>query len=102
MRTDYLLGRLKQLQIRFPRFISDVRRGELVMDVEFYLEDVAIDAAQTLLDHGVTAVHRMDRPKVVCLQLPSVFEQHQDTTVVELLYQFLHEKTKGEIKIERG
>ncbi len=95
MEADYLLGRMKQLQMSFPGFVSDVRRGELVLDIEFYLEDIAIDASHALLDDGITAVHRMDRPRVISLQLPSLIEQGQEALVVDVLHCFLRYKIGG-------
>lgn len=91
--ADFLFGRLKQLQMRYPRLIGDVRHGNLVVDVEFYLEDVAIDATHCLLDAGITAVHRMDSPKVMSLQLPSLLDQQQGPLVINLLDRFLRRKT---------
>jgi hypothetical protein len=96
--ADFLLGRLKQLQTRYPRLIGDVRRGNLVVDVEFYLEDVAIDATHTLLDAGITAIHRMNSPKIMSLQLPSLIDQQQEPLVIDLLNRFLGERTGGSVR----
>lgn len=98
--TDLLFGRLKQLQTRYPRLIGDVRHGNLVVDVEFYLEDVAIDATHCLLDAGITAVHRMDNPKVMSLQLPSLIDQQQERLVIDLLDRFLREGTRGSVRVK--
>jgi len=99
-KPDFVFGRLKQLQTRYPRLISDVRRGELVVDAKFYLEDVAIDATHVLLDAGITAVHRMNNPKVMSLQLPSLIGQQQELLVIDLLDRFLRERTSGSIRAE--
>ena len=88
-KSDLVLGRLKQLQTRYPRLISDVRVDELVVDVELFLEDLAIDATYTLLNAGISAVHRMNRPKTLSLQLPSLLDQHQEQTAIEHLDHFL-------------
>lgn len=96
--ADFLFGRLKQLQMRYPRFIGDVRHGNLVVDVEFYLEDVAIDATHDLLDAGITAVHRMDSLKVMSLQLPSLIDQQQELLAIDLLDRFLRERTSGSLR----
>jgi hypothetical protein len=93
--SDFVLGRLKQLQTRYPRLISDVRLGELVVDVELFLEDLAIDATHALLDAGITAVHRMSAPRILSLQLPSLFEQHQEQLAIEHLDRFLRQWTRG-------
>jgi hypothetical protein len=87
--TDHLLGRLKQLQTRYPALIRDVCSGELVVTVEFYLADVAIDATHYLLEAGVTAVHRMDRPQATSFQLPSLVAQDQIPFAVRTLDAFL-------------
>jgi hypothetical protein len=91
---DYLLGRLKQLQTRRPHVIRGITRSQLVLDVEFYREDTAIDATHQLLDHGITAVHRMNAPRVLSLQLPSLLDQRQGAAVVELLDAFLESREK--------
>jgi hypothetical protein len=96
--ADLIFGHLKQLQIRYPRLISDVRWGKLVVDAEFYLEDVAIDATHCLLDAGITAVHRMNSPKVMSLQLPSLIDQQQELLVIDLLDRFLREGMGGASK----
>jgi len=92
--ADRLFGRLRQLQTRRPQLISDISRTDLVVDVSFFLEDIAIDATQRLLDGGITAVHRMDTPKTMSLQLPSVVEQRQGEEIVQLLDEFL--KARGQ------
>lgn len=93
-KSDLVLGRLKQLQTRYPRLISDVQVDELVVDVELFLEDLAIDAAYTLLNAGISAVHRMNRPKILSLQLPSLLDQHQEQVAIEHLDRFLRTWTQ--------
>ncbi len=89
LQSDHLLGRLKQLQTRYPTLVRDVCTRELVVTVEFYLADVAIDAAYGLLEAGITAVHRLDNPKIVSLQLPSLIDQGQMSLAVSVLDRFL-------------
>lgn len=91
--SDHLLGRLKQLQTRYPTLIRDVCASELVVTVEFYLADVAIDAAYCLLEAGVTAVHRLDRPQGMSLQVPSLLEQDQIPLAIQTLDSFLQQCT---------
>jgi acetylornithine/succinyldiaminopimelate/putrescine aminotransferase len=92
---DHLLGRLKQLQTRYPALIRDVCASELVVTVEFYLADVAIDAAFCLLEAGVTAVHRMDRPHGMSFQVPSLLEQDQIPLAIRTLDAFLQQYTRA-------
>ena len=91
--SDHLLGRLKQLQTRYSTLIRDVCASELVVTVEFYLADMAIDATYCLLEVGVTAVHRMDRPHSMSFQLPSLLEQDQIPLAIQTLDQFLQQYT---------
>jgi acetylornithine/succinyldiaminopimelate/putrescine aminotransferase len=91
--SDHLLGRLKQLQTRYSILIRDVCASELVVTVEFYLADMAIDATYCLLEVGVTAVHRMDRPHSMSFQLPSLLEQDQIPLAIQTLDQFLQQYT---------
>jgi acetylornithine/succinyldiaminopimelate/putrescine aminotransferase len=91
--SDHLLGRLKQLQTRYSTLIRDVCAGELVVTVEFYLADMAIDATYCLLEAGVTAVHRMDRPQGMSFQVPSLLEQDQIPLAIQTLDDFLRQYT---------
>ena len=93
--SDLFLGRLKQLQTRYPRLISDVRQGDLVIDIEFFLEDLALDATHVFLDAGISAVHRMGRPRTLSLQLPSLLDQHQEQSAIGYLDHFLRNCTRS-------
>ncbi len=95
--NDRLLGRLKQLQTRYPALIREVSSENLVMTVEFYLADVAIDATYCLLKAGVTAVHRLDCPRNMSLQVPSLVVQHQVSLVVQILDVFLRRLTLAKL-----
>ncbi|MGQ9599419.1 MAG: hypothetical protein ACUVWZ_08370 [Anaerolineae bacterium] len=94
VQADHLLGRLKQLQIRYPRLLRDVRASPLSMDIEFFLADLAIDATHSLLEAGITAVHRMDRPQLMSIQLPSLLAQGQVPLVIQVLDRFLRQYTR--------
>jgi|GEM_PF-3051535 4-aminobutyrate aminotransferase-like enzyme len=91
---DELLGRLRQLQTRYPALIRDIRVAPLHIDIEFYLVDLAIDAAHCLLEQGITAVHRMQLPQVISLQLPSLFAQRQTALLFRVLDRFLRQRTR--------
>ena len=93
--SDHLLGRLKQLQTRYPTLIRDVCSTELVVIVEFYLADVAIDATYCLLQAKVTAVHRMDRPQEMSFQIPSLLAQDQIPLAIRTLDGFLQQYTRA-------
>ena len=93
--SDHLLGRLKQLQTRYPTLIRDVCSTELVVIVEFYLADVAIDATYCLLQAKVTAVHRMDRPQEMSFQIPSLLAQDQVPLAIRTLDSFLQQYTRA-------
>jgi len=89
--SDRILGRLKQLQSRYSQFIANVARRGLVVDVEFYLEDLSMEATHAVLTAGITAVHRLDAPRVMSLQLPSLLAQNQGQQVVDVLDAFLRQ-----------
>ena len=74
---EWLIGALTQLQARYPAFIRRLSLGELSIDIGFYIEDMAMDCAQALLDQGITVVHRLDRPRTISLQIPSLTVQKQ-------------------------
>ena len=92
--SDLFLGRLKQLQTRYPRLIRDVRQGNLVADVEFFLEDLAIDGTYSLLDAGISVVHCMDRPRILSLQVPSLLDQRQEQSAIDYLDRCLRDWTR--------
>ena len=99
---DLLLGRLKQLQTRYPALLRDVYASELIVTIEFYLVDVAIVATQFLLESGITAVHRLDLPLRVCVQMPSLFAQSQCLLVPRVLDYFPVCPTWREITWQQG
>ncbi len=74
---EWLIGALTQLQARYPAFIRRLSLGELSIDIGFYIEDMAMECAQALLDQGITVVHRLDRPRTISLQIPSLTVQKQ-------------------------
>jgi hypothetical protein len=84
--TDGLL----RLQGQYSSFIHRLSSTHLVMDIHFYHEEIAMECAQAFLDAGITAVHRLDRPRVVSLQLPSLVAQAQTAKAIETLEAFLH------------
>lgn len=88
---EHLLGRLKQLQTRYPALLRDVYASELIVTVEFYMADLAIGAAQFLLESGITAVHRLDHPLRVCVQMLSLLAQSQVSLVTPVLDTFLRQ-----------
>ncbi len=85
MLTDGFL----RLQGRFPSLIRRLSSTPLVMDIHFYHEEIAMECAQTFLDAGITALHRLDHPLVVSLQLPSLIAQSQTVKAIEILETFL-------------
>lgn len=78
-----------RLQTRFPTLVRSFNVSELYVDVVFYIEDLAIQGSQALLDAGVTAVHRLDHPKVISFQIPSLKVQQQYKVAVKTLAHFL-------------
>ncbi len=98
LELDELLGRLKQLQTRYPSLIRDVRAGPLYVDIEFYLVDLAIDATHALLEHGITAVHRMRLPCVTSLQVPSLSLQEQMALLLQTLDTFLRQRSGSSLQ----
>jgi len=91
---EWLIGALTQLQARYPAFIRRLSLGELSIDIGFYVEDMAMECAQALLDKGITVVHRLDRPRTIILQIPSLTVQKQAQQAHQTLEGFfkLHSK----------
>ncbi len=88
-KMEWLLGALTQLLVRYPTLVRDIEHTDLTVDIVFYIEDPAIDCSHLLLDAGITAIHRLDRPRVVSLQLPSILTQDQVQHVVQTIGMFL-------------
>lgn len=88
--TDGLL----RIQGQYSSLIRRFSSTQLVMDIHFYHEEIAMECAQAFLDAGITAVHRLDRPRVVSLQLPSLAAQSQTSQALETLEAFLRRFTK--------
>ncbi len=88
----WLIGALTRLQARYPAFIRRLTRNELTIDIGFYVEDLAIECAQSLLDEGITAVHRLDNPRTISLQIPSLLAQNQIQQAHLLLERFFYQR----------
>ncbi len=95
LQSDHLLGRLKQLQTRYPALIRDVRVNGLLAELEFYLPGLAIDTTACLLEARVTAAHQMDHPQIVSFQFPSLLAQDQIPLAIKTLDAFLQQRASG-------
>ncbi|MGQ9584872.1 MAG: hypothetical protein ACUVXG_05675 [Anaerolineae bacterium] len=93
--SDRFVGSLTRLLVRYPAVIRHLRSDELTAELIFYVEELAMECAQLLLDAGITAVHRLDRPRVVSLQIPSLLAQHQTDKAVDILDAFLRAHATG-------
>ena len=91
---EWLIGALTQLQARYPAFIRRLSLGELSIDIGFYVEDMAMECAQALLDKGITVVHRLDRPRTISLQIPSIMVQKQAQQAHQTLEGFFKQFSK--------
>lgn len=91
---EWLIGALTQLQARYPAFIRRLSLGELSIDIGFYVEDMAMECAQALLDKGITVVHRLDRPRTISLQIPSLTVQKQAQQAQQTLEGFFKQFSK--------
>lgn len=87
--ADAFLGRLKQLQTRYPHLLAGVHRRGLLIELAFFVEEAAIDASYYLLDRGITAIHRLDAPKYCVLQWPSLAAQGQPAQALAALDAYL-------------
>ena len=92
---EWLIGALTQLQARYPAFIRRLSLGELSIDIGFYVEDMAMECAQALLDKGITVVHRLDRPRTISLQVPSLTVQKQAQQAHQTLEGFFRFHSKS-------
>ncbi len=99
MQSDQLIDDLLRLQTRYPELLWRLRAAPGGIDIEFFLEELAMDCAVELQkapittakpsDKGVTAVYSPERARVVCLGFsPSLLaETHKG--IIETLEIFL-------------
>ncbi len=91
--SDWLWETLTQLQTRYPTIIRQVEGTDLSVDIVFYIEDLAMECVQALLDAGITAIHRLDRPRVISLQIPSLEVQDKAEEAVKVIEAYLKATT---------
>lgn len=91
--SEWLWEALAHLQTRYPSLIRHVEGGDLTVDVIFYIEDMAMECVQALLDAGITAIHRLDRPRVISLQIPSLEVQDKAEEAVKVIDAYLQAST---------
>ena len=87
--SEQLFENLSHFAIRYPALIYHTLRTNLTLEIVFFIEDIALECCQSLLDSGITAICRMNNPRVVSLQLPSLIAQEQSSQVIEILDGFL-------------
>lgn len=88
-------GALTRLVARYPTLIRHLSRMDLTVDITFYIEELAMECTQSLLDAGITTVHRLDRPRVISVQLPSLLAQHKTKEAIQTLDTFLRVSSPG-------
>lgn len=99
---EYLFSALHHLSARYPHLVKRISNIHLVIEIEFFHEETALECAQSLLDHGISAVHRLDRPKCVSLQRPSIDNQNQYHLLVETLEAYLRPLVPYGAGIKKG
>ena len=98
----WLIGALTQFHARYPQIIRRLSPGDLSIEIDFYVEEMAIYCAQALLDVGITAIHRLDHPRTVSLQLPSLLAQDQVLLAQQTLKAFFEARISGSKKHGRA
>ena len=83
------LDELLRLEARYPTLVRRLQYTELFVDIEFYLEEMAMECAQAFLDAEITCIHRMDRPNIASIQLPSLIVQNLADKAIRVLDSFL-------------
>jgi hypothetical protein len=91
---DWFIDALTRLQSRYPTFIRKLSLGDLSVDIGFYIEDIAMDCAQSLLDNGITVVHRLDQARTISIQLPSLLVQNKILQAHTTLEEFFMNKSQ--------
>ena len=91
---DWFIGALTRLQSRYPSLIRRLSLGDLSVDIGFYIEDVAMDCAQSLLDNGITVVHRLDQARTISIQIPSLLVQDKVLQAHDTLEAFFNYKSQ--------
>lgn len=74
---DYLLGRLAEVQARYPEHLAEVRGRGLLIGVEFAEEDVGGLVIAGLAQRRILAGYTLNNPKVVRFEPPLVITREQ-------------------------
>jgi hypothetical protein len=87
--AEQLFGSFSRLLARYPSVIRSLHHTDLTIDLELYNEEAALECARALLDAGISALHRLDQPRLVSLQMPSLIAQQQGQVAGEALEGYL-------------
>ena len=88
MQIDRLIDDLLRLQTRYPSLIWRLRQNDGV-EIEFYLEELALDCANILRMEGITADHLSTQPRVVCLSGAHTFSNQIRNQLIASIESFL-------------
>ncbi len=101
MQFDKLIDDLLCLQTRYPELIWRLRDKAGEIEIEFFLEELALDCTAELqkftsadtnpAECEFAAVSSPERPRVVCLVFPAGLSSKTRGTVTEILKSFLEE-----------
>jgi putrescine aminotransferase len=77
VKGNLLLHGLRDIQLRYPKLISDVRGLGLMIGVEFDDADIGKLIISALLQNGVLAAYTLNNPKVMRFEPPLVISEVQ-------------------------
>jgi len=93
MQIDRLIDDLLRLQTRYPSLIWRLRQNDGV-EIEFYLEELALDCANILQSSGVSADHLSSQPRVVHLSNAHTLSADVQNLLIATIENFLKNHLK--------
>jgi hypothetical protein len=93
MHIDRFIDNMLQLQTRYPSLIWRLRHNNGV-EVEFYLEEMALDCAKALQGLGFSAYHLHSQPRAVHLVQEDIVSPEMQSRLLDSIMQFLQSHPK--------
>jgi putrescine aminotransferase len=89
---EYFTTGLKDLQVRYPAIIRDVRGRGLLIGVEIVDAKVGESLAQRMFDRNVLIAYTLNKPEVIRIEPPFVITRELIDTVLERFDEALKEE----------
>ncbi len=99
---EWVVGHLKQIQTGYPQVLQDVQQVGDSVKLSFYLEDISIDALQSLRTAGVDAWEDKQHLRHLFLALSSMTLENCGEEKLQAFRQFLERTAAGILASEEA